>query len=149
MCIRDSHIAGGSAAIDAATGSSPSVDIDGQKRPIGQAADLGADELQILLNASATDTSINLSWQAPAGTTVTRYEIEYTKDSGASDARQGASPIDAGTQTSFSLTGLTKNKTYSVKIVAYNGNTRLTESAVVALFTGASRIYLPLVIAPL
>lgn len=145
----DFHIGGGSAAIDKATSNSPAIDIDGQKRPIGQAADLGADELQILLNAVAADTSIGLSWQAPAGTTVTRYEIEYTKDSGASDANQGVSPIDVGTQTSFSLTGLTKNKTYSVKIVAYNGNTRLTESAVVALFTGASRIYLPLVIAPL
>lgn len=141
----DFHISSGSAAIDRANANAASLDIDGQKRPAGQAADLGADEFEIGLSGIADDTSISLSWQAPAGTTITQYVIEYSKDAGAADARQGASPINAGTQTSFSLTGLTKNKTYSIKIVGYNGNTRIVESSVLSFYTGAVRIALPLV----
>ena len=141
----DFHIGAGSAALDKASATSLTADIDGQKRPIGAAADLGADELQLLLNASASDTSISLSWQVPAGTAPTHYEIEYTKDPGVSDPQQGASPIRVGTQTSFALTGLTKNKTYSIKVVAYNGSTRLAESDFIPLFTGEFRAYMPVV----
>ena len=40
----DYHLTGNSDAIDKATGSTTSNDVDGQNRPVGSAADLGADE---------------------------------------------------------------------------------------------------------
>jgi hypothetical protein len=40
----DFHLNAGSPAIDAATGTSPSRDIDGEQRPKGARSDIGADE---------------------------------------------------------------------------------------------------------
>jgi hypothetical protein len=142
----DYRIGGGSAAIDKASGQSPSTDIEGQVRPVGAAADVGADEYQVALSGVASDTSITLSWQAPPATNVTRYDVVYTKESGASSPDQGSSPINAGGATGMTLTGLTKGAAYTVTIVAYNGGSEVARSRALTLRTGVYVTYLPVVI---
>lgn len=136
----------GSAAINQASGSTVTTDIDGLARPIGGAADLGASEYQVGLSGTAGDTSIDLAWTPPPGTTVTSYQVVYTKEAGTNDANEGASPIDAGTDTSITLTGLSQRKTYTVKIIAFNGGTQVAESATLTFTTGRFFTNLPLVV---
>jgi hypothetical protein len=142
------RIRAGSPAINAASSSSLATDIDGQKRPIGAAADLGADEYQLAFSATAGETYIALSWDAPAGATVTRYEVIYNRPSSANDAVEGASPVNAGNSTSFILTGLSSKSAYTVSIRAYHGGTVVAESDTLTVLVGPARIFLPVIINP-
>ena len=142
----DYRIGSGSAAIDRAIGSTVTSDFEGQPRPIGAAADVGADEYQVGLTGTSGDTSISLTLTPPPGTTVTDYKVIYTKEAGANDAAQGASGFSAGTGTSISLTGLSQRKTYTVKILAFNGATQVAESTILTFTTGRFFANLPLVI---
>ena len=85
------------------------------------------------LTVTAGDTKLDLSWTAPAGT-VTGYDVHYTSASArrANDdaaVQTGQTPsagdgwVDAGhsgTAASHSLTGLTADKTYRVRVRAKN-----------------------------
>jgi hypothetical protein len=138
------HIGAGSNAINAAIGSTTTTDLDKQPRPIGAAADLGADEYQIEVTATASNNSISIDWDAPPGATVTSYQVQYTKSNGASNASQGASPIGTG-NTNLTMTGLTQGATYTITIVAFNGAVEVTRSRSITLITSRLDIGLPLI----
>lgn len=69
------------------------------------------------LTASADNAQLSLSWTAPATThgAITNYLVEYTSS--------GGSPqyvLTNSTSTSYTLTGLTNNTQYTVRIAAVN-----------------------------
>ena len=69
----DYHIAGNSPAREAATGSSTTTDVDGQARPFGNVADIGADEFHASLTnstKSASPSSIDAEEGGPGHTVV-------------------------------------------------------------------------------
>jgi hypothetical protein len=141
----DYRIGFGSAAINKATGSTVTNDVENQPRPIGTVADLGADEYEVGLAAISDDTTISLTVTPPPGTNVTEYRVFYTKENGANDANEGASGFSAGTSTNITLTGLSPHKSYTIKVVAYVGATPATESILITLSTGRFFINLPLI----
>lgn len=142
----DYRISSGSAAISQATGSTTTTDLEGQPRPIGAAADLGADEFQVGLTSVGGNSTIALSWDDPPGSTVTSYRIDYTKSAGAANATQGASGFNAGNVNSLTLTGLTSGATYTITVVALNGAVEVTRSRAVAIVASNYPINLPLVV---
>lgn len=142
----DYHIQSNSAAINQATGSTTPKDFDGQSRPAGAAADVGADEFstEIPLTVNLAPTGVTLSWRALPAVTVTGYRVEYTRSAGASNANEGASPITLpASATSQTLSGLTRGATYSITVIALNGGSEAGRSATVTIVLSA--VFLPLV----
>ncbi|MDJ1505690.1 fibronectin type III domain-containing protein [Xanthocytophaga agilis] len=115
-------LASGSPAINAGTTSNAaSVDLEYKSRPIGSGIDIGAFES----GASTTDTQApstptNLSASAITTTSFTLAWTASTDNVGVSSYeifRNGTS-IGTSTTTSFSVTGLTANTTYSMTVKA-------------------------------
>lgn len=145
----DYHIQPGSAAIDQAVNSAIARDIDGQARPFGSASDVGADEYstEIPLTFVRIPRGVTLSWRTPPGLPITQYRVVYTKSAGASDAAQGASPINLpASTTTFTLSGLTRGATYTFIVVGLNGASEVGRSAEVTLIIAANEVYLPFVV---
>lgn len=147
----DYHINSNSAAIDKAAGSTTAVDIDNHSRALFSPPDVGADEFApIILTAAPGDSSLTLRWQVNLTllSGLDHYQIIVSPASGANPPVQGTS-IDAGTQTSFTLTGLTNFKNYTITIEARNGsNTVIGQSNSVTTFPTDLIIYLPSVLKP-
>jgi FtsP/CotA-like multicopper oxidase with cupredoxin domain len=75
-----------------------------------------------ITNGRATD-SVSLSWTAPSGT-VTSYVIQYATNAGFTQSLQSQTVTGkngAAPGTTTTLTGLTKKKTYYIRIQAVNG----------------------------
>lgn len=147
----DYKIASTSAAINAAVGSSVTIDALDNPRPFDSVADLGAIEFApIVLAATAGDQTLALRWTVDTDlitTAIDHYEIVYSGESGADPAVEGASPIDVGTATDFTLSGLTNGKTYTLSIRAKSAtDTVVATSNVVGQFPTDNFIYLPTVI---
>ncbi len=143
------HIQSGSAAIDQAVNSTIARDIDGQARPFGFASDVGADEYstEIPLTFVRIPRGATLSWRIPPNLVVMQYRVEYTKSAGASDAAQGASPINLPASTTTStLSGLTRGATYTFVVVGLNGASEVGRSSQVTVIIAANEVYLPLVV---
>ena len=68
--------------------------------------------------ASATPTSLNVSWTAPTNTgpAITAYNLQYRKN----NEVNWTAATYAGTDTSTTLTGLTPGTTYDVQVMAKN-----------------------------
>ena len=70
--------------------------------------------------------SFNLSWNTNAEADIAGYRVYYDTDSGypyeGTGATQGASGIDVGNVTSFSLSGLPANKNIYFTVLAYDGS---------------------------
>ena len=147
----DYHINSNSAAIDEAAGSTTAVDIDNQSRLSFSPPDVGADEFApIILTATQGDGTLSLRWQVNLAllSGLDHYQIIINPASGASPPTQGTS-INAGTQTSFTLTGLTNFKNYTITIEARNGtNAVIGQSNTVTTFPTDQIIYLPTVLKP-
>ena len=144
------HIKSGSAAIDQASGSVTAVDIDNQSRAFFGTADVGADEYApIILNVLPGDQTLTLSWVTDSDlvTGLDHYEIVVSQGGGANPPAEGPSPIDAGTSTSFTLTGLTNDETYTISINARNGSSGLiAASNTVTPFPTDDILYLPIMV---
>ena len=133
------HLRLDSAAKDQATGSAIAVDFDGQIRPYNSVSDLGAFEYwPFTLNAFRGNGTVQLSWTTGAGLLtggLSNYEVVVTCAAGASAPTQGGCglPINAGTSTTFTLTGLTNFKLYTIVV-----NARGSSNALIATSTTVS-----------
>jgi len=69
------------------------------------------------LTAAGGNTQLTLSWTAPATThgTITNYLVEYTPSGGSA-----AYVLTGSTSTSYTLTGLTNDTSYTVRVAAVN-----------------------------
>ncbi len=73
--------------------------------------------------AQAGDGSIKLSWRRVYDGDVAGYLVCYGMEPGAysgADSAAGASPVDAGNVTTFTLTGLANGRLYYIAVVAYD-----------------------------
>lgn len=81
-------------------------------------------DVPVMVSATAGERSIALTWNAVAG--ATGYKVFYDEDSSnppfspASLATEGASGLDVGNATSFTLTGLPVGQIYYVAVKAYD-----------------------------
>ena len=79
----------------------------------------------LLLASTASARNISLAWNANPESDVAGYKIYYQSDSptlpfDSIEANEGASPIDVGDLTNFSLSGLSDSRIYYFAVVAYN-----------------------------
>ena len=142
-----------SPAKDQATGGTTTDDIDRQTRPYNGVSDLGADEnWPFSLLAISGDGILQLNWTAGASVLaggVNSYEVLVTCSAGANPPNQGScgQPINAGTATTFTLTGLSNFKQYTIVVNARDSSrTLIATSTTVAAFPTNLSLYLPLVI---
>jgi hypothetical protein len=147
------HLRAASSSEDKATGSTTAQDIDGQGRPFGSASDFGSDEYQPFpLSVSPSDGSLRLDWSKGVGVFsdgVDNYQVVVTCPSGANPPDQGncGQPIDAGSATTFSLTGLTNYKQYILLIRARDVSGNLVATSTTASAAPTDHlIYIPLVV---
>ncbi|MDW8215138.1 MAG: fibronectin type III domain-containing protein, partial [Roseiflexaceae bacterium] len=111
--------------------------------------DVGADEYstEIPLTFVRIPRGVTLSWRTPPGLPITQYRVVYTKSAGASDAAQGASPINLpASTTTFTLSGLTRGATYTFIVVGLNDASEVGRSEEVTLIIAANEVYLPFVV---
>jgi hypothetical protein len=133
----DYHILASSPARDQATGSSIPTDIDGEQRVDCGPLDIGADEYLapalVLLNPRLGDQALHLTWEPnqTVAQAVHHYNVIVSCEQGASPPAGEAcdSPINVGNQTTYSLTGLTNGKTYSITVEARDSANELLASA--------------------
>jgi hypothetical protein len=141
------HIKGTSPARDMAVGATVTNDMDFQVRPWPSTPDIGADEYQALVlnGGPAASGKLLLSWWVDSTLlpNVASYEISLVCPAGA--ACPGA--LNAGVGHQYVVSGLTNNKTYTLKIVAKDGsNQTLDVSNSVQLTPFEHCVYLPSVI---
>jgi len=147
------HLRLDSPAKDQATSSAIVNDIDGQSRPYNGVSDLGADEYWLFpLFAIPGDGIMQLNWTTGASMLaggVNKYEILVTCPAGANPPDQGGcgQPINAGTATTFTLTGLSNFKQYTIVVNARDSSrTLIATSTTVTAFPTNLLLYLPLVV---
>ncbi len=73
--------------------------------------------------AQAGDGSITLSWRRVYAEDLAGYFVYYGTEPGVysgEDSAAGASPVDAGNVTTFTLTGLTNGRLYYIAVAAYD-----------------------------
>jgi hypothetical protein len=121
------HLQNGSDAIDAGVDAGVTDDIDGDVRPIGNGPDIGADEFisvppEAFDKSSPADGAVDQSREPELtwATSVAAESYELCVDQTDNDACNG-SWVDAGNDTSFSLSGLLYNKEYFWQVRAVNG----------------------------
>ena len=147
------HLSALSPAKDQASGSTTTVDLDNENRPYNSAADIGADEHQpFKLQVIPGNQSLALDWSSAASIlagAVYRYDIIVTCPPGANPPAEGncGQAINAGTTTSFRLTGLSNFMAYTIGVNALDANnsTLLSSQSVTASPTNIF-LYLPLVL---
>jgi hypothetical protein len=102
------------------------------------------------LTADFQDDSANLSWTGlPSFTTGYGYKVYYDTDNAippyeGTGLPQGASPINVGDQTTYTLTGLDPSKDYYVAVTAYDNEGHESWYSNVEQKKGGYWIYLPL-----
>jgi hypothetical protein len=146
----DYHIKGTSAARNQANASTQQTDLDDDSRTLFAPADIGADEyLPIVLTVTpVAPGKLRLSWK-PDGwlaSATHHYTISFTKENGAANPAEGTSAIDAGTNTSFVLTGLTNGAQYTFRIQAFSSSALLDQSNSVVAIPAKNFLFLPSVL---
>ena len=73
------------------------------------------------MNPAATATSISLSWSVPSGSVVTSYEMVWQRDTtvGCPGGDEDSATI-TGSSTSYDITGLEEDSSYSITVRAIN-----------------------------
>jgi len=147
------HLRLDSSAKDRATGSTMPDDVDGQSRPYDLQSDLGADEYHPFpLTLVPSSGTLYLSWGTGIGMLaggVAHYEVLVTCETGANPPDQGncGQPIGADALNTFTLTGLTNTKPYTVEVKAYDlSDTLIATSSQGTASPAKGAIFLPLVV---
>lgn len=144
------RIGDSSAAINAASGSTTAVDVDGQNRTLFTPRDVGADEFAPLeLYADGRDQTIYLQWNSDLNllSGLDHYEIVIAPSGGAAAPNEGPSPINAGSQTTFTLTGLTNDADYTITVRARSGaGSIIATSNTVTIFPTDDIVFLPMIV---
>jgi len=148
------HLRVDSVAKDQAIGSTTNDDIDGQSRPYNSVSDFGADEYwPFSLNATLGNHSLRLDWEAGASVLtggLSRYEGVVTCPAGANPPDQGpcGQPINVGTATTLTLTGLSTYKQYTIVVNARDASQNLiaTSSIMTISLSDIFLLYLPLIV---
>jgi hypothetical protein len=146
----DYHIQGDSDAKDQAAGSTTELDIDNEIRNNGP-PDIGADEyVPIVLTVQpVTSASLYLSWRVNTSLVpgLDHYNLVFSHEPGASPPDQGNSPINVCTQTSYTLTGLSNYRKYTMTIAAHaSSGALIATSNTVTAFPTDIFVYLPVAI---
>ena len=147
------HISQASTLKDQATGSTTTlVDVDGQSRPYNIVSDIGADEyVPFSLLVFPGNRSLRLDWAKDAGLLaggVSHYEVLVTCPAGANPPAEGGCgvPIHVGMTTSFTLTGLSNFKQYTILIYANRANDDIVATSVeITAFPTNHFVYMPFV----
>ncbi|NIV35647.1 MAG: hypothetical protein GWN58_41195 [Anaerolineae bacterium] len=147
----DYHILDDSAARDQATGSTTTTDMDGESRSLSGEPDIGADEYvpMVLSVYPVASGTLHLSWQTNLSLVpgLDHYNIAFSYEPGASPPDQGDSPVDAGTQTEYTLTGLSNYRRYTMTVEARDASDALiANSNTVNRFPTDILTYLPLIL---
>lgn len=143
------HLRPTSAAVDQASGSTTTVDLDGQTRPSNGVADIGADEAApFTLSATGLPNTLLLGWSSASGIVagaVTRYDVVVVCTGGGAAPTGYACgvPEDVGTVTATTLSGLTNLVTYTITVNAYDGATLIASSQTVATIATDRVNFLP------
>jgi hypothetical protein len=146
----DYHLGNGSPAINAGRDEGVTLDLDGQPRPIGRAPDLGAYELQRLLDLSAWpgDERIHLAWQvAGHEPALHSFAISYTlrPQKGSTLYPPGLFTGLPTTSLAYTLTGLVNYARYTVVVEGWDtGDNVLLRSNPVVVMPTDLYVYLPL-----
>ena len=71
--------------------------------------------------SSITATTISLSWSVPSGSVVDSYEVMWERDTSGecSDEDEGSATITGGS-TSYPITGLEEDSSYTITVTATN-----------------------------
>jgi hypothetical protein len=133
----DYHIRGDSPARDQAAGSLMPEDIDGDARLTLGVLDIGADEYVPpslrLTGPWRGDETLRVSWEPDqvVAEAVDHYDLVVSCEQGASPPSEGpcGSPINVGLETSYTLTGLTNGKTYTIAVEARDSSSTLIASS--------------------
>ena len=147
----DYHILGSSSARDQASGSTMLVDIDSESRSMFGDPDIGADEYVpiVVAGGPVASRTIRLWWNPnpSLASGVHHYAIVFTAESGASSPSEGDSPINAGMNTNYTLTGLSNYKQYTFAIEARDAsNALIADSNAVTIIPTDIFAYLPCVL---
>jgi hypothetical protein len=147
----DYHLGYGSPAINAGHEQGVAVDLDGQPRPVGSAPDMGAFELQPLVNLAAWpgDGQAHLAWRvAVDDPALAGFTISYTVGPGGGPADQPAPITGLPTTTlAYTLTGVTNYAWYTVLVEGWDaGASPLMRSNTVAVMPTDLYLYLPLMV---
>lgn len=148
------HLRQNSPAKDKASGSFVTDDIDRQSRPHGDQSDFGADEYHpFRLMFAPGDQTLRLDWSSSAD--MLQGGVEYYVlhlvdcEKGANPPQQircGASE-NLGNQTTFTLTGLTNFKRYTIEILAHDAASNLlATSERITAFSSNIFAFLPLIL---
>lgn len=128
-------------------------DIDQQSRPYDDLSDDGADEYHpFSLTVVPRDGELYLNWTQGAEAFkggIDRYELLVTCEEGANPPAQVGcgQPLNLGTTSAFTLTGLTNFKKYTIEVKAYDSNGQLiATSVVVNAFPTTIFVFLPMVL---
>lgn len=128
-------------------------DIDRQTRPYGNRSDCGADEYHPFpLTVIPRDGELHLDWTKGAEVLkggVNRYELVVSCEDGAAPPQQTecGQPLDLGTESAVTLTGLTNFKYYTTEVKAYDPNNMLVAtSTIVRACPTTIFVFLPLVL---
>jgi hypothetical protein len=147
------HLRMNSAATDQSAGSTMLNDIDLQSRPYNGISDFGADEYWPFdLSVTPGNGTLSLNWAAGASVLadgMNHYTIIVTCEPGANPPQEGncEEPINVGALTSFTLTGLSSHKQYTVLVNAYDSLDFLIGTSMrVTTSLSSMFLYLPLII---
>lgn len=142
----DFHLRKGSVAIDRISLPTLHTDVDGEFRPFGRGADIGADEyVPIYLSVTPMDKALFLCWKTNLSLVegVSSYRISVCE--GSLDNCTTLS-VDSSVS-SYHLSGLTNYQHYFLRVDALDANGGLIESSnVVEAFPTDQFVYLPIVL---
>lgn len=91
-----------------------------------------------LVASNVTSSGFTVTWQSPAGTSVSSYTIIWSQFALLfTPAKRSGAAMVSGSTLSYAITGLQPSTTYYVEVIAYNGLCQSNASSVLSQTTNA------------